>query len=516
MANLLIVDDHESVLNAFQHHFRKIAGWQVDVARDGVEAITLLESKGTWYDGIILDKNMPRASGDIVVKWMYEQELLDEICVVLFTGYPDMGSAVGALRMGVWQYLIKDMGPDQVQKFIAPGIAQKQIHRIRRDIWSEEGLAPVLRRIENVVRDTLAPDGFHVIFLSPSLLRNLSDGSDASPDRIFVEKIRFGARFVTERSKAEVAKLQPVLPDAGTLMAVPVHGTHGLLGVLVMESRQEDAFDSRWKDVLTYFAELLTLAQVMEEQRQVILAREAIKLEELAKANQELNHRITTSLRTIKQSAHDLERALPSDLGRDQVRYITTHADRIEGVLLELRDLSSKHPVQIDTVDVSQIVRRAVQELAPEAEDIPIDISTALEIFGQVDSEELFAVLACLIRNAFDAIVERRTREGDGIKSRVGECTDGGYRIRITLAGTDAGIEIAVTDDGIGFGEETRARLFNPLFSTKTRGAKAKSGYGLYTSQKVLSAMNGSIEPFSRGPYTGATFTIRLKKGRED
>jgi signal transduction histidine kinase/FixJ family two-component response regulator len=505
MANLLIVDDKESIRDSFQYHFRENVGWHTEVARDGEEAKTLLREKRTFFDGIILDKNMPRASGDQVVQWMYEQELLDDICVVLLTGFPEMPSAIDALRMGVWQYLIKDMTPTEIQTFIAPGIAQKQIYRIRRDIWTQENLSSVLDRIQKVVRETLAPESFHVIFLSPFLSRDLSDGSAPSPNRAFVERIKKGARFLSARTKADVAALQPVLADAGTLMAVPAYGDRGVLGVLVMESRKENAFDPRWKDVLTFFAEIISLTQVMHDQRQS--AGEKAKAGELVRTNGELHHRVANSLGIIKQSARDLEQEKLSDSGRDRVRYIASHSTRIENVLRELKDLSRPpRPVMAENIDVARVVRNTAEELATRDPDVLMEVPSSVRALAWADEEELREALVCLINNAFESIEERRAKEPEPQRA---------YRIRITLVEKDTGVEIAVSDDGIGFDEDTRERLFNPLFSTKTRRGKLNEGYGLYTSQRVVKSMGGSIEAFSEGAYRGATFTIRLEKGRE-
>ncbi len=316
----------------------------------------------------------------------------------------------------------------------------------------------VLGRIQKVVRETLAPDSFHVIFLSPFLSRDLSDGSTPNPKRIFVEKIRAGAPFLSVSSKADAAKLQPVLEDAGTLMAVPVRSDHGIFGVLVMESRKENAFDPRWRDVLSYFAEIISMTQVIHVQRES--AGERAKVEELIKTNGELHHRIANSLGIIKQSARELERE-QSELGRDWVRYITSHSTRIENVLLELRDLSSPRSVSAGVTDVTRIVRSAVEELALQDPDVPIDVSQAPRILALADPEELGEALVCLIKNAFEAIDERRTREvRETEQNDPGESGRTPYRIRIDLAERDSVVEIVIKDDGIGFSEDTRDRLF--------------------------------------------------------
>lgn len=67
------------------------------------------------------------------------------------------------------------------------------------------------------------------------------------------------------------------------------------------------------------------------------------------------------------------------------------------------------------------------------------------------------------------------------------------------------GIEISFADTGDGIDPENTARLFQPLFTTKARGA----GLGLIVSKKLVEANGGRIEVESR-PGKGATFSVIL------
>jgi CheY-like chemotaxis protein len=308
VANVMIVDDERAIRDSLQFHFESI-GWHADVACDGKQAVKILAEKRTFYDGIVLDKNMPEMSGDEVVRWLYREDLLQDICVVLLTAYPEIQSAVEDLRMGVWQYLVKALKPSEVQTFIAPGIALKRIHKIRRELLADYKLDVVLSKIESAVRDTLAPDSFHVIFLSPFLSRDFSDGSSPSPNRKFVDQIRQGKPFIWAKRRGEVEGLEPVLSDAASLMAVRVSRNDEILGVLVVESRKEEAFDARWKEVLTHAGDMICFTQAihvsLESQR--LLAEEKTKQDEIERTVAELRHRIGTSLSIIQQSAADLQ-----------------------------------------------------------------------------------------------------------------------------------------------------------------------------------------------------------------
>ena len=66
-------------------------------------------------------------------------------------------------------------------------------------------------------------------------------------------------------------------------------------------------------------------------------------------------------------------------------------------------------------------------------------------------------------------------------------------------------IAIAVQDTGVGIPPENMGKLFEPLFTTKTKGI----GLGLAVSQKLTEANGGHIEAQSQ-PGKGSTFTVYL------
>ncbi len=509
MANILIVDDMEAIRDSFEFHFRSI-GWHAETASNGEEAIEILGLKGVFFDGIILDRTMPVKSGDEVVKYLFENDLLTEICVAIFTGYPDYRSAIDAMRMGAWQYLIKeDMTPSEVQTFIAPGIARKRAHRMSQDLRDARQLDQVLNRLHAIVRETLAPDHFRVIFLSEylSASRDLSDGSTPGFQGEFVRKIMEGARFISTRNPVETARMGPNLPGAAALMAVPVRHAGGILGVLEMESLQEGAFDPRWQEVLSSFAEIITLSQEIHESivRERDLALEREKQIDLSRTWGELAHRMGTSLSVVKQSAADLLReSLPPATGK-RAQYIASHADRIEGILVELKDLSTPKDIRPALLDVAAVTAAVSNEWATYSSLVDPTLTGTKSLIAVADAEALRDALACLIKNAFEAI------EGRVAKDKANG-TAVSYWIGIDVKPVDEWAAITIADNGVGFEKELEERLFNPLFTTKRRRDNLNEGYGLYTCERVIKKMGGTIHGSSKGAYQGAEFTIRLPR----
>jgi signal transduction histidine kinase len=78
---------------------------------------------------------------------------------------------------------------------------------------------------------------------------------------------------------------------------------------------------------------------------------------------------------------------------------------------------------------------------------------------------------------------------------------------KLTLSASLQGdmIAIAVQDSGMGISPENMGKLFEPLFTTKTKGI----GLGLAVSQKLTEANGGRIEAHSQ-LGKGTTFTVYL------
>ncbi len=80
----------------------------------------------------------------------------------------------------------------------------------------------------------------------------------------------------------------------------------------------------------------------------------------------------------------------------------------------------------------------------------------------------------------------------------------GTLSVESTLEGTDW-VSIAFKDTGSGIPDEHMGRLFEPLFTTKTKGI----GLGLTITKMLIEAQGGRIEVESE-PAVGSKFTIRL------
>jgi two-component system sensor kinase FixL len=153
--------------------------------------------------------------------------------------------------------------------------------------------------------------------------------------------------------------------------------------------------------------------------------------------------------------------------------------DQRAGAIIDrMRTMLRRGEIEMIPLEVGQILRDAAALLRPDAAarqvrlvlDIPDGIPPVLG-----DRVQLQQVLLNLILNALDAL------EGGGGEDRT--VSMAAHRER------DQFIEISVADTGRGIAPEQIDRIFEPFFSTKSRGL----GMGLSISRTVIEAHGGRL-----------------------
>jgi nitrogen fixation/metabolism regulation signal transduction histidine kinase len=126
-------------------------------------------------------------------------------------------------------------------------------------------------------------------------------------------------------------------------------------------------------------------------------------------------------------------------------------------------------------------------------ENIAISLhSSDDEAMVMANKEQLQRVFTNLIKNAIQAIGDRKGAVGIGIIKSENYCT------------------IRIEDDGPGIGPEKQLLLFRPNFTTKSEG----TGLGLAISKNIIENIGGSIS-FKSAVKGGAIFTITIPLAKQ-
>ncbi|MDJ0780689.1 MAG: response regulator [Desulfosarcinaceae bacterium] len=113
---ILIADDEIPILELLSEFITKL-GYQADTAQDVESAIELLKS-GT-FDIVLTDKNMPGPKGSLeggmaLLRWLKENAARTE--VIMMTGYATIETAVEAMKLGAFDYIMKPIPLDELKQ----------------------------------------------------------------------------------------------------------------------------------------------------------------------------------------------------------------------------------------------------------------------------------------------------------------------------------------------------------------------------------------------------------------
>lgn len=236
----------------------------------------------------------------------------------------------------------------------------------------------------------------------------------------------------------------------------------------------------------------IELAIMLETYRETFVTkmRDTERLATLGQLAATIGHELRNPLAVIDTSVHLLRRSAAGDPKSD--RHLQRIADQtalsndIIADLLELaRDRDpNREPTRLDTV-----VQQVLDGLPTKnGVAIEVDLDPALPL-AWIDGGQVRQLIGNLLTNAIQS-----TRSASG---------DGAVQLAIRADGSD--LVLTVDDEGIGLSPDVERRLFEPLFTTRSRGV----GLGLALCKRIAEKHRGRIAGHNR-PGGGARFEVVL------
>jgi len=528
MLRLLVADD-EDIRFDLGEWFR-LEGWEVELASDGKETMTLLNSslaKNQIFDAVVLDRRMGLAGdeGDNTLRSIRLHPEFDAVCIVLLTGYGQIGSAVECLRGGAYQYLEKPIQFQDLRDILLAGILQKRSESLRHQVVFEAlGAESTLTRVKKTIYETLAPENGirrpDVLSLclvhQDGSVRPLSDTNwnrHPREQHRFAMKVFEDKRPVSALDPEAAGKAEPLHSGTSCLIAAPVPGDNGAVAaVLDVESTQPEGLKRPWVEPIAHFAESIGIARELAEKR-----AQATRI--LLMAVNEFRHKLTNPTQVIEWKVKELQeneikklrtstahKALANKAAR-RLAAISRGADTIRQLCYQLNDISAEIPVELASCDIRSLLRECIDGIRSEARTKTIRIVAAgfpkSAVRVKVDRRWIGYSVQCLLRNAIESI---ESKSFDRPPKKVDR------QIVVSLEGAldPAGpVSVSVRDTGVGIAEPNRDRVFQPLFSTKKR--RETGGLGLFSVQRIMVQHGGSVSFESKAGH-GATFKLTLPR----
>jgi two-component system, NtrC family, response regulator HydG len=122
---ILAVDDSPDALELLRRHLEP-AGYTVITAASAEEASRLL--KDADFELVITDMKMPQVSGLDLIR--HVRTNYKELGVLMITGYPSIGSAVEAVRLGAEDYLAKPFTKKELLEAVQTALSTQHKRRI--------------------------------------------------------------------------------------------------------------------------------------------------------------------------------------------------------------------------------------------------------------------------------------------------------------------------------------------------------------------------------------------------
>ena len=193
--SILVVDDDEAHRGMLRTMLRSW-GYAVEEASDGDEAVALVRGKG--FAVVLTDVRMARMSGINALKGIIEYN--PALPVVLMTAYSSVETAVEALRLGAYDYLVKPLDFDSLKSVLHKAIEQSCLsvenRELRRQLSDTASMPGIIGRSSAIasmqeVINTVAPTEVTVLITGESgtgkeLVARALHAQSARADKIFV------------------------------------------------------------------------------------------------------------------------------------------------------------------------------------------------------------------------------------------------------------------------------------------------------------------------------------------
>lgn len=479
MRVLIVEDDADTRANL--RDILELDDYRVETAGSAAEAV----ARNNWSDfsAVVLDRRLP--DGDAVELLPRIRRLAPHAAVIMVTGHADVEGAISALRHGAADYILKPISPELLRATL--GRAQE----MRR-------LTLAKQRSEAAFRVLVEQTPCLIVILRPD--RTLAYFSP------YAEQVTgYPAAEVLGRDYALL-----FLPDTNGGAQVVGHIEQVLSGI---PSREYESSlrcrDGTWRWILwnahrlaDYEGSPAVLAVGLDITARKRAEERALQSERLAAIGQMMAGLTHESRNALQRSKACLEMLALEVQDRPEALDLVARADRaqehLQRLFDEVRGYAAPIVLSREMFDLGDLWREIWSNLAPLRLDKSIELREEflpVDLRCEADRFALGQVFRNILENAISAAP-----------------SPGQVTVRCAAAELDGrpALRVAVLDNGPGFNAEQRLRVFEPFYTTKTKG----TGLGMAIAKRIVQSHGGQIE-VGQGSGCGAEIVVTLPRGAE-
>ena len=172
MKPMLIVEDDTTIRVTLNKFFVRL-GYNVDVAESAEGALKQVRTRR--YRLILLDLHLPDGNGlDLIGKF---RELDEDTLVVIMTAFPEVRTAVAALKAGAYDYITKPFDLEDMQELVGRAMETSRLRqevawrRAQSDVCQVDGVggdSPAWHRLTQVTQKIAGADHVPVLICGES------------------------------------------------------------------------------------------------------------------------------------------------------------------------------------------------------------------------------------------------------------------------------------------------------------------------------------------------------------
>lgn len=219
---------------------------------------------------------------------------------------------------------------------------------------------------------------------------------------------------------------------------------------------------------------------------------ELVKKEKMAVLGQltaTVSHELRNPLGVIRTSNFFLHRKI-KDIDQKTAKHFNRIDEQIsicDTLITDLLEYTQGGDLNLTQWNISSWLPEVIEKVQ-EQENIAVKLQAVADLPTiSHDMEKMRSVLFSLLNNAAQAVKA---------KAEASQLENGNYtpNIQVEILAETKGLVVIVKDNGIGMDAETKEHAFEPLFTTRARGA----GLGLAIAKKIVENHGGSLSLESR------------------
>jgi two-component system, NtrC family, sensor kinase len=500
-SRILVIDDEKGLRDFFGYELTGL-GYSVDSASGAEEGLRKLDAGG--FGLVISDVRMPGMDGIALLEEIKRKD--PRVEVVLTTGYGTVETAVKAMKLGAFDFMLKPVETDRLASVVRRAFETGELkalialHESSLTLFRSVDLAEVLPVIVDLCRRLLSADRAIILLKDPhGGLHAAADTAEAPREDGFCARVASfcgsgdgapgiaGMRFEPDSTDARVLLVQPLTAGGEVLGYLAAGRTSPGKPFTAQDERQAALFASQAAQAVRN-ADLFLRLQTAQNG-----LVQSEKLNAMGRVVAGIAHEINNPLAAIMGNAQmvlDGGRLNAEDRG--DLEDIVAHSRRCRDIVRNLLEFAGKREPKTESVALVSLTESALElalygwtEPAVIIRDLPEDSPRVL-----ADAVQLKQVVVNLVRNALQAV--------EGLP---------GAEIAVRIEARSGRALIYVEDRGPGFSAQSEAKLFEPFFTTKPPGKG--TGLGLYLCRLLVERHGGTISAGNR-KGGGASFVIEL------